>query len=94
MKKLLLLLAFLGVVSFGCASQANAGVHVGIGIGTPGYYYGPGAYYGGYYGPYGGYPYYSYYGSYPYYGYYGHPYHYYYHGYRHYGGHGYHGHRR
>jgi hypothetical protein len=84
MKKLFLLLAFLGVLSFGCASQANAGVHVGIGIGVPGYY-GPGPYYGGpYYGPY---PYYGYYGyPYPYYGYYGHPYYYgygHYHGYYH-----------
>jgi len=72
MKKLILLLAILGFVSFGCATQANAGVHVGIGIGVPAYgYYGPGPYYGYYGSPY---PYYGYYGyPYPYYGYYGHP---------------------
>lgn len=92
MKKLTLLLAFLGMIGFGAATQANAGVHVGIGIGGPGYY---GGYYGpGYYGP--AYPYYGYYGyPYPYYGYYGHPYyyHHYYGGYGHYGHGGYHHHR-
>jgi hypothetical protein len=85
MKKLFLALAFLGVVSFGCATQANAGIHVGIGIGGPGYYggyYGPGP---GYYNPYYGYsPYYGAYypGYYGYYGYYGHGYY----GHRYYGG--------
>ena len=85
MKKLFLLLAFLGVVSFGCTTQANAGVHVGIGIGVPGYYggyYGPGP--GYYYNPYYGYgPYYGAYypGYYGYYGYYGHGYY----GHRYYG---------
>jgi hypothetical protein len=84
MKKLLMLLAILGVLGFGLSTQANAGVRIGIGV-APGYY-GPGPYYGGYYGP-GPYPYYGYYGPYGYYGYYGHPY--YYGGY--YGG-GYYGH--
>jgi hypothetical protein len=85
MKKLMLMLAFLGLVSFGCATQANAGVHVGIGIGGPGYY-GPDSYYG--YPP----PYYG--GYYPgYYGYYGPGYGYYHGGYyRHFYGHGHYGH--
>jgi hypothetical protein len=85
MKKLFLLLAFLGLVSFGCMTQANAGVHVGIGIGGPAYYggyYGPGP---DYYNPYYGYgPYYGGYypGYYGYYGYYGHGFY----GHRYYGG--------
>jgi hypothetical protein len=82
MKKLMLMLAFVGLVSFGCATQAQAGVHIGIGVGGPAYYYGPGPYYYGYPPPY-------YYGYYPgYYGYYGPYYRGYYHGYGHYGHYG------
>jgi hypothetical protein len=47
MKKILLIIALLGVLDL--SSQANAGVRVGVGIGV-----GPGYYYGGY--PYGYYP--------------------------------------
>jgi len=54
MKKFLLMLAFLAVA--GVATQANAGVHVGIGFGGGPYYGGyyapaPGYYGGGYYPP-------------------------------------------
>ncbi len=64
MKKLFLLLAALAVIG---PMPANAGVHVGIGIGGPGYYGYNRGYYGRYYGgyPYGyGYPYYGNYGGY------------------------------
>ena len=80
MKKILLMIALLGVL--GLSSQANAGVHVGIGIGVGGGYYAPGYYYGGspygypgYYGPAYGYygpGYYPWYGGYWRGGYYGH----------------------
>jgi len=87
MKKLILLLAFLGMTGFVAATLLRGVPFIRIGIGGPAYYgyYGPGPYY---YGP-GYYPYYNYYGPYGYYGYYGHPY--YYHHY--YGGHYYHHHR-
>jgi len=49
MKKFLLMIALLGILGF--SSQANAGVHVSVGIGVGGGYYG---------GPYYGYPYYGY----------------------------------
>jgi len=51
MKKIIPIIALLGVL--GCSSLANAGVHVGVGIGVGGFYAGP--------YPYDTYPYYGYY---------------------------------
>ena len=93
MKKFLLVLAVLTTLGFAATSPAQAGVVVGIGVGSP-YYggYGYGGYgYGGY--GYGGYPYgYPYGYGYPGYVYYGPGYYPWYHGYYH-GGYygGYHG---
>ena len=79
MKKLIFTILAAAGLFFGMTANSNAGVHVGIVVGAPGYY-AP-----GYYAPA---PYYGYYGypAYGYYGYYG-PY---YHGYHH----GWYGHRR
>lgn len=51
MKKFLLMIALLGLISFGFSTPASAGVHVSVGIGGPAYYGGP--YYGRGYYPYG-----------------------------------------
>ena len=50
MRKLILLAVAILGVSFGAASSAQAGVHVGVSFGFP-VYYGPGFYPGYWYGP-------------------------------------------
>ncbi len=66
MKKLILLLTFIGVVGLGSASQAKADVEVHFGFGGPTYYRGDGScnrgeYYNGYNRGYYGRPQYIYY---------------------------------
>jgi len=69
-KKVLLIALVASGLAFVPVQRSNAQVSVGIGVGTPGYYY--------------GYPGYGYYRSYPYYGYYYGPSYYWYGGHRYY----------